>query len=92
MARLIEMLPPYNATASCTKCGGKEIGTWYCAKDTWVQSDGERRCSRGSGDPAWTAEHEHLHRSCARCRYGWVEGIITPGAEEVQHEQPDDNL
>jgi hypothetical protein len=61
-------LPPYNAEATCPKCGHDVVKTSYQP--------------RGCSTPAhcgvrWDGP-EHHDRNCQRCHYEWAESVIAP--------------
>jgi len=61
--------PPYNPAAVCTKCGFKEVGIEYHHR--W-------NCPWG-----YCAEN-HLHRTCMRCNYQWIEAPVDAKEEETK--------
>lgn len=55
-----ELLPPLRLAHRCVKCGHDQTKTRYC-----------------SGTASWCRDkcgkHEHMHRTCKRCKYEWYE-------------------
>ncbi len=57
-------LEPFNEGATCPKCGHDDISTRYC-KD------------RRPVELCWPyVTGEHLHRTCKRCGFEWLEGCL----------------
>jgi hypothetical protein len=63
-----KLVGPFNAAATCPKCGHNKVNTWHCdGADTDIRS-------------CWPVEREHLHRCCERCKFEWLESVIVaPG-------------
>jgi len=57
---------PFNDDRVCPKCGGADCTLKFCRGETGVQ------IRKALGCPVWY-EAEHLHVTCARCRYKWTE-------------------
>lgn len=67
-------LPPFNADATCPKCGHDDVDTWYqltahCHGKGWCAAREAHYLARKC------CEAEHLHRICKRCRFGWAEAV-----------------
>ena len=57
-------MQPFNAKSLCPKCHGRQINARYC--DGSLLAD--LRCPDQAG--------EHIHRTCRRCAYGWLENCL----------------
>ena len=68
-----ESLPRFTVDATCRKCGHDRVMVRYCSPEQrsggWVVD-----CTKEAG------EHEHMHRTCGRCRYHWLEKTRLPEA------------
>ena len=63
------MLPPFNASATCPKCGHGDISTGYVRSHRAWESP---ECSL-----TYPAKHtEHLDRHCQCCHYVWAEAVL----------------
>ena len=64
---------PFSPASKCPKCGHDVVTTAFCAGSVTPQnSRGEvpaGKCERGIGG-------EHLHRTCGRCGFVWVEKCL----------------
>lgn len=59
---LEKTLPRYSTTSICPACGGKDVGTQFCrGLDLTCELNARR---------------DHLHRTCKRCKYVWIEGCL----------------
>ena len=59
-------LPKYNPNVTCRKCGCTDIKTEYC------EHKGGRLM-----EICWCkVDDEHMHRTCERCRYEWLEAVL----------------
>ena len=55
----------YNSKSKCSKCGGKDVNTYYCKGSSFLY-----------GAICHAEEKEHLHRNCQRCHYEWLEAVL----------------
>ena len=55
---------PFDAKSHCPKSHGRQINARYCSGSLLV----------GISCPDLTGEH--IHRTCRRCVYGWVESCL----------------
>lgn len=69
---------PYNPQAPCPKCGYPAVSTRYHAKPELLQI-----CKKSGG-----VESEHLHRTCERCGYEWLEACLPPTTTAPAPYQP----
>jgi len=61
-------LAPFNAEATCPKCGHDTVKALYRRSACWS----------GSECPVdWHAPIEHLDRVCQRCFYRWAEAVLS---------------
>lgn len=58
-----EILPPYNASATCPKCGRDDIGSQFYRAGHWSY---EMAVPSG----------EHMHRHCYGCGCSWNEAPL----------------
>ncbi len=68
-------MSPYDANASCPKCGHGDIGTIFVAR--LVVGCMRLDCLYGPGGTS----DEHMHRDCRRCSYEWPEAMPTLSGE-----------
>ncbi len=68
---MAEKLAKFDKDNRCSKCGSENVNTYYC-NEGWV------RCSLKQ-------DGEHLHRTCGRCHYEWLESILE--LESVEEER-----
>lgn len=61
-------LYPFDPEKKCDKCGGNDIYTGY-----YNRSDDSFYCGYSTNCRIYG---EHMHRSCRRCGYQWVENIL----------------
>lgn len=62
-------LPPFNAGATCPKCGHDQVRVAYVSE--------HRSWSSPSCGLTHEAKYvEHLDRSCQRCHYTWAEAVL----------------
>lgn len=77
------VLPKYSSpNPACPKCGMSDEGkikTWYHAAPE-PSSICDRRLESG---------HEHLHRSCQKCGYEWLEGCADSEQPALRNAAPD---
>ena len=57
-------MQPFSAKSRCPKCHGRQITARYC--NGALLSD--LRCP--------DRLDEHIHRTCRRCVYGWIESCL----------------
>ncbi len=56
----------------CSKCGNENIGTKYCPG---VESTAHVKGCDAAG--------EHLHRTCSKCGYTWIENTLDVNQPKV---------
>ena len=72
-----EILPPYDETAICPKCGSDDVATLY---STW----GMDTCYFMADGTWFHVRGEYLERACQRCIYKWPEQVKTPFSKEEE--------
>lgn len=66
-------LPVFTESAVCPKCWGDGVGVRYCRGRT-IQGDPVERFAK-----RFCPVGEHLHRTCTRCRFEWIEACRDSG-------------
>ncbi len=60
-------MKPFNAKATCSKCGAEPVA---------IHAGFHSRADISSHAICYHTEQEHIHRSCGRCHYEWLEAPL----------------
>lgn len=74
------VLQKFDENVTCEKCSHAEIGVYYCPQPqpAWICWPHVRIAQRGLSDC------EHMHRTCKRCGYEWLETCIDNRVAEAK--------
>lgn len=74
----VAALKPFDAEATCAKCGHDDLGTSYQRNGHCTHYPNRCPFADSLHDPKCcdTKASEHIHRHCRRCHFEWPEAVL----------------